>query len=215
MSDEIRPEVAEVFRELDEREIPQAELATALDIDPSFVSKMRRGKRLMKSHELIRARKFLASKGMPTERDQEESEAINVARTDDMVKVKLAPTFAGAGAYFGSGDGDEGEVAFSRHLIERELKVSANDLLAMIVEGNSMEPAYYGGDQILVDTRRKNLSSPGAFCLWDGDGLVIKYLERIYNSDPPKVRVIAKNSELYPAHERLLDEGGVQEGARA
>lgn len=94
----------------------------------------------------------------------------------------------------------------SRDLIEHELRIPAAALLAMVVEGNSQEPDYYGGDQILVDTRKRSLAQPGAFCLWDMDGHVVKYVERVQNSDPPKVRILSKNAELYPPVERLLEE---------
>jgi hypothetical protein len=116
----------------------------------------------------------------------------------------LLPNFAGMGAG-GSDEGDPGVVSFSRDLIERELRAPANSLLAMVAEGNSMEPEFRGGDQILVDTRRKSLAQPGAFCLWDGDGHVIKFLEKVPDSDPPKVRVISLNP-LYQPHERLIEE---------
>lgn len=126
------------------------------------------------------------------------------APDDETVPIKRLPTWVGLGNG-GTGDDDEQVVRFSRDLVMRELQADPEKLLAMIAEGNSMEPAFLGGDQILVDTRRLSLAQPGAFCLWDGDGHVIKYLERIPGSDPAKVRVIAANG-LYDAHERLIDD---------
>ena len=123
---------------------------------------------------------------------------------DDSVGVRLLPTWVGLGTG-GTGDDDPGIVSFSRDLIERELRSSPEHLLAMVAEGNSMEPQFMGGDQILVDTRRTSLAQPGAFCLWDHDGHVIKYLERIPGSEPAKVRVVSANG-LYEPRERLLDE---------
>lgn len=130
---------------------------------------------------------------------------LSAGKTDNGVAIKLLPTHAGMGAG-GSGEGDEGYVTFSRDLIENELRTPADALLAIIAEGNSMEPDFFGGDQILVDTRRKSLAQPGAFCLWDLDGHVIKYLERIPNTDPPRVRVISKKRDLYEPWERLVEE---------
>lgn len=123
---------------------------------------------------------------------------------DDTVLVRRLPTWVGLGAG-GTGDDDEQLIRFSRDLVERELRADPEKLLCMIAEGNSMEPQFLGGDQILVDTRKLSLAQPGAFCLWDGDGHVIKYLERIPGSDPPLVRVIAANS-IYEPHERLLED---------
>lgn len=136
--------------------------------------------------------------------ETKEDPYLSAGRTDDSVGIRLLPTFVGLGDG-GTGEGDEGIVHFSRDLIERELRAPADSLLAMVAEGNSMEPEFRGGDQILVDTRRKSLAQPGAFCLWDGDGHVVKYLEKVPDSDPPKVRVVSANN-LYEVRERLLDE---------
>lgn len=129
---------------------------------------------------------------------------LSTGLADNSVAIKLLPTFVGLGSG-GTGEGDEGVVSFSRDLIERELRAPAASLLAMVAEGNSMEPDFRGGDQILVDTRRKALAQPGAFCLWDGDGHVIKYLEKVPDSEPTRVRVVSANG-LYEPRERLLDE---------
>lgn len=129
---------------------------------------------------------------------------LHMGKTDRSVMVKLLPNFVGLGPG-GTEDGDEGQISFSRDLIENELRVPVDALLAMVAEGNSMEPDFRGGDQILVDTRRKSLAQPGAFCLWDNDGHVVKFLERIAGSDPPRVRVISANS-IYEPTERLVEE---------
>lgn len=129
---------------------------------------------------------------------------LHMGKTDRSVMIKLLPNFVGLGTG-GTEEGDEGLISFSRDLIENELRAPADQLLAMVAEGNSMEPNFLGGDQILVDTRRRSLAQPGAFCLWDGDGHVIKFLERVQGSDPPKVRVISANG-IYDPAERLLDE---------
>lgn len=136
--------------------------------------------------------------------ETKEDQHLPLVPTDDTVSIRRLPNFAGLGG--GGHDEEEpGVVAFSRDLIERELRAPADQLLAMVAEGNSMEPDFRGGDQILVDTRRRSLAQPGAFCLWDGDGHVIKFLEKVPDSDPPKVRVISANG-LYEPRERLVDE---------
>lgn len=129
---------------------------------------------------------------------------LSTGKTDATVQIRHLPTFVGLGGG-GTGEGDSGHISFSRSLIEDELRAPADSLLAMVAEGNSMEPDFRGGDQILVDTRRTSLAQPGAFCLWDGDGHVIKYLEKVHGSDPPRVRVISRN-DTYTPHERLVEE---------
>lgn len=124
---------------------------------------------------------------------------------DDAVMIERLPGFAGMGGG-GTGDADGGTVAFSRSLIELDIRAKPQDLLAVIAEGNSMEPDFFGGDQVLIDTRRKALAAEGAFCFWDSDGYVVKYLRRVQGSDPPRVQIISRNSEVYPVYERLVSE---------
>lgn len=138
--------------------------------------------------------------------DQEtrEDPHLSMGKTDTSVMIKLLPTFAGLGGG-GTGEGDAGEVSFSRDLIENELRKLPTALLAMVAKGNSMAPDFEGGDQILVDTTDKALAQPGAFCIFDGDGHVIKYVQRVQGSDPPRVRIVSKNP-LFEPEERLVDE---------
>lgn len=136
--------------------------------------------------------------------ETKEDNHLHMGLDDAAVDIERLPTWVGLGSG-GTGDDDPGKISFSRDLIERELRADPLQLLAMVAEGNSMEPEFFGGDVILVDKRRKSLAQPGAFCLWDGDGHVIKLLEKVPDSEPPRVRVISRNP-VYEPHERLLEE---------
>ena len=46
------------------------------------------------------------------------------------------------------------------------------------------------------------------FVLFDGLGLVAKWLERVANSDPPTVRTISDNP-VYAPHERSAEEANI------
>lgn len=124
-------------------------------------------------------------------------------RSDDHVMIERLPTHAGAGGG-GTGEGDRQLRAFSGSLV-RELGVNPGDLLLIEIEGDSMAPEFLSGDQMLVDKRKLSIAQPGAFCLWDGDGYVVKYLERVPGSEPPKVRIMSGNSR-YSAFDRLAEE---------
>lgn len=136
--------------------------------------------------------------------ETKEDPHLHMGLADNSVGIRQLPTWVGLGTG-GSGDDDPGIVFFSRDLIERELRAAPDTLLCMVAEGNSMEPDFRGGDQILVDTRRLSLAQPGAFCLFEDDGHVIKFLERIPDTDPPRVRVISANP-MYEPRERLLED---------
>lgn len=128
----------------------------------------------------------------------------STGKSDTGVEIRLAPTMAGLGGG-GTGERNEGTLTFSRDLIFNELRCDPGDLLAFVAEGNSMEPDFFGGDQMLVHTRKRSLAQPGAFCLWDSDGIVIKYVEQILGSDPPSVRILSKN-DIYAPAERPVEE---------
>lgn len=73
------------------------------------------------------------------------------------------------------------------------------------VRGTSMEPELWSGQRVMVDIEDKSPSPPGIFVVWDGLGLVIKYVEVIANSDPLKVRISSAH-QAFQAYERNLGE---------
>lgn len=68
-----------------------------------------------------------------------------------------------------------------------------------------MEPVLYSGDQILVHRRKINVAEPGIFVLWDGDGLVCKWVEKDRTSDVPKYRIFSENHR-FREYTALADE---------
>lgn len=137
------------------------------------------------------------------ERETKEDPNLGAGSADDHVLIERLPSFAGLGGG-GTGEGDRELRAFSGNLV-RELGVRPDDLLLIEVEGDSMAPEFLSGDQMLVDKRRVSIAQPGAFCLWDGDGYVVKYLEKVPGTEPPKVRVMSGN-QRYSSLERLAEE---------
>ncbi|MCX7354740.1 MAG: helix-turn-helix domain-containing protein [Alphaproteobacteria bacterium] len=73
------------------------------------------------------------------------------------------------------------------------------------VVGDSMAPELWPGQKVMVHLRDRQPSPPGVFVLWDGLGLVIKRVEFIAPSDPPKLRISSDNRQ-YAAYERTIDE---------
>lgn len=73
------------------------------------------------------------------------------------------------------------------------------------VRGTSMEPELWAGQRVMVDIEDKQPSPPGIFVVWDGLGLVLKYVEVVANSDPIRVRISSAHQAFKP-YERNLDE---------
>lgn len=123
--------------------------------------------------------------------------------TPDYLAVDILPSFAGMGGG-GNGDGDHGQALIPRALIEDELRAKPTDLLLIEARGQSMEPDFLHGDQILIDRRDCNPIQPGSFALWDGDGYVVKLVERVPR-EPGKLRVFSANNR-YSAYEVDADQ---------
>lgn len=102
-------------------------------------------------------------------------------------------------------DGDMTVAYFPQYLIKHSLRAAAEDLRFMELEGPSMEPVLFDGDQVLVDIRKRNPSQPAVFVLWDGHGRVAKWVERVARSDPPSLRISSENPRFKP-YEALADE---------
>lgn len=93
------------------------------------------------------------------------------------VSVDVLPTFAGMGGG-GTGDDDPERALVPRRLIEDELNGHPQDFRIIRVRGNSMEPLFYQGDELLIDLRDRNPIQPGPFALLDGDAYFVKLVER-------------------------------------
>lgn len=96
----------------------------------------------------------------------------------DYVAVRVLPTYAGAGGG-GTGEGDGETALVPRYLIEGELRGRAKDFELINVRGDSMEPIFRHGDQLLIDRRDRDPVQPGPFALFDGDSYVVKLVEQM------------------------------------
>lgn len=121
----------------------------------------------------------------------------------EYLAVDILPSYAGMGGG-GNGDGDHGQALIPRSLIEDELRAKPSDMLLIEARGASMEPDFLHGDQILIDKRDRNPVQPGAFALWDGDGYVVKLIERI-PQQPGRLRIFSANGR-YSAYDVDADQ---------
>lgn len=112
------------------------------------------------------------------------------------VPVEVLPTYAGMGGG-GNGDGDRVTALVPRALIVDELRSKAEDFLLINVRGDSMEPDFRHGDQILIDKRDISPAQPGPFALWDGEWgeYVVKNVERLPEG---RVRMFSSNRKYTP-----------------
>lgn len=94
------------------------------------------------------------------------------------VPIRVLPSYAGMGGG-GTGDGDLRTAMLPRSLIQDQLRGRPTDFELIDVRGDSMMPDFQNGDQILIDRRDRDPRQPGPFALFDGDGYVLKLVERV------------------------------------
>jgi len=184
----------ELNRILEERDVPSVALAELLNISADKVSKARspKGTRRWTAEEFT---KILAYLNRGEDHTREPDLPIQASNTE-YVAVEILPTYAGAGGG-GVGDGDRELSLVPRSLIEGELKGRQGDFVLIDVRGDSMEPDFRHGDQLLVDMRDKSPVQPGPFAIWDGEWgeYVVKNVERIEGG---RVRMFSSNPKYSP-----------------
>ena len=128
---------------------------------------------------------------------------------DPYVAIRFVDLRPGMGDQaYSEDDGEMQQALFPERLVRDELRATPEVIRAMQVEGPSMEPMLENGDQVLIDTRKVNPSQPAIFVLWDGYGLVAKWVERVPDSDPPRLRISSENPRFKP-YEALAEEARI------
>lgn len=125
----------------------------------------------------------------------ERSETVSVNEYD----VRLS---AGPGAIIEGDAVAVGTWQFSRRYIVDELRLSPTNLAVVEVQGDSMMPTLQSGDRVLVDHSDRNPAQPGVYAIWDSNATVVKRIEKIPASDPPKIVLISDNKSH---HEYTVD----------
>lgn len=143
-----------------------------------------------------------ADLGAPARNREAATEASNVT---SIVEYNVHVS-AGGGALVGE-ENKRRNWPFASDYLRDELGLSRSRLAVVEVRGDSMEPTLSSGDRVLVNMSDHQVSQPGIFIIYDGDGTVVKRVEKIPGSKPPKIVLISDN----PLHGRYeLDSEDVQ-----
>lgn len=171
--------------------VPHDLIAATIGRDRTAATKMLNGTRGMKAGEMEPLARLVAE----YEKDAGEVGEQPMSLVRSYVEIEVLPTYAGMGGG-GTGDGDRSLALLPRSLVEDELRAKPGDLLVIHVRGDSMEPKFLDGDQIVIDRRERNPLQPGPFALWFDDGYVLKQVERIRATG--KLRITSSNPAYSP-----------------
>ena len=97
---------------------------------------------------------------------------------DEYILVPKVKAVAGCGASFEVDDATTGLYAFRRAFLERE-HIHTQDLVMMMVSGDSMEPLIRDGDTVLVDQTDNSPADGKIYVLRIDDALMVKRMEKI------------------------------------
>jgi len=125
------------------------------------------------------------------------------------LRVPFNDIGAGAGGPRLAGEADDGQtILLPESLVTHQLRAAPDHLVAFPVHGQSMSPLLPDGTVVVADMRKRQIGGGGLFGIDDGDGLVVKWVEKIRDSDPPKLRFVSENKSISP-YERLAEEAGI------
>lgn len=108
----------------------------------------------------------------------------------DYLPVPVLPAKAGMGGGGYVENDEPARVLMHRGIIERALHGRPNDFIVVHAKGDSMEPDFFHGDQLLVDRRDTSPIQPGPFAIRIDDMYVVKNVEvtreglRVFSSNP-------------------------------
>ncbi|MEI8395166.1 MAG: S24 family peptidase [Rhodospirillaceae bacterium] len=94
---------------------------------------------------------------------------------------------------------------FPEAYVRYDFRARPENLRVVTVDGDSMEPELMSGDRVIIDISRRGGAPPGIYVMWDGYGVIVKRIEYILNSDPPKILVTSTNKR-YGSYERNVDD---------
>lgn len=152
----------------------QIDLAEALGITQDKVAKSLAGLRKWQADEALALREMMGDHDDSSKSPDVLPKGVETAYVD----IAVLPSYAGMGGG-GTGEGEQTVAKLPRELIEQELHGRPSDFELIDVRGDSMQPDFHHGDQILIDRRDRDPRQPGPFALWDEDGYVVKLVERV------------------------------------
>lgn len=196
------------------RKVSQGELAKRVGTGRSQIVKLERGERRLTVDWLKRLATALDCQPA----DLMDDDDLHVETVPDLPEPETRHGLVYVPEYdvrAAAGDGfvideetQKGVWPFAQPYLRYVLGVASSQLAVVEVVGDSMSPTLESGDRVLVDVADKRPSPPGIFMLWDGDGTVVKRLERIPNSEPATLVIMSDNPH-HGRYERLVEETAI------
>jgi len=163
----------------------KAGLAKALGLEPPAVSKILSGQRQIKAHEYVAMRRFF---GLPSDGER----AVGPGRKSYILSTlgqEMQDTAPAA---------DDDAWVMPASLFENRTKAPPEKIRIFAVQEDAMVPDLQQGERVLVDLSDTRPSPAGIFVVSDGLGHIIRQCEYVPHSDPPALKLSARNGRYEP-----------------
>jgi Peptidase S24-like len=102
-----------------------------------------------------------------------------------------------------------GTFYFPEDYARKELGLHPGRADILPIQGDSMDDgskyALVDGDRVIIDLSSRDIRQGAIFAVWDGDGVIIKQIELIRNSKPPKLLCSSLNPRYKPFELEITD----------
>lgn len=96
------------------------------------------------------------------------------------------------------------EWVLPRSFLEGELRLSRATTHIIAIDGPSMLPDLAPGDRVLIDLSYRDPRQGGIFAVREGESVIVKHVDYIRGSDPPRIKCSSSNPQYHP-FELILD----------
>jgi hypothetical protein len=158
----------------------KADLAKAIGLQASGISKILAGGRQIKAHEYIAMRRFfgLPVDGEAAARASRSSSSYTILPLEEVFKENQ--------------DTVNLEWVIPANILNARTQAPPEKIKIFQVRENAMEPDFKQGEYVLVDLSDIKPSPPGVFLVSDGFGNMVRDCAFVAKTNPPAVRISAK-----------------------
>jgi transcriptional regulator with XRE-family HTH domain len=90
--------------------------------------------------------------------------------------------------------------------VHEQLRCAPEHLLVLEITGDGMTPTFLPGERVIVDASHKQPSPDGIYAIRDSfDSIIVRRLQLLHATKPPRVRVISDNQK-HPGAEIALED---------
>ncbi len=165
----------------------KAGLAKAISLEPPAISKILKGSRQIKAHEYVSMRRYF---GLPIDGEK------SLGKDSD--GYVLTPLSAHDELKDQSKDEDGSEWVIPADILGQRTQAPPDQVKIFQIQENTMEPEFRHGEHVVIDTSDTTPSPPGVFIVSDGFGYLIRQCEYMPQSNPPEIKVSAKDKSFHP-----------------